>query len=173
MMKDQFKEMNGLQDTVLGQNLTFSIYRNIPFVQVLHDGHNHWVAISMYGCKTGEVFLMDSLFCGKVANHTKRQICAIMNSTHDKLTVNVLPVQQQTNGVDGGVFAISFIYRIVSTKTNPDNITFSILEMRVHMLHCIKANKVSSFPQLLADCFYGKVYAYSLSKSVVLLAKAG
>ena len=75
-----------------------------------------------------------------------------MNYTHDKLTVNVLPVQQQTNGVDCGVFAISFIYHIVSTKTKPDNITFSIPEMRAHMLHCIMANKVSSFPLLLADC---------------------
>ena len=62
MMKDQFKEVNGLQDTVLGQNLTFNIYRNVPFFQVLHDGRNHWVAISTYGCKPGEVFLKDSLF---------------------------------------------------------------------------------------------------------------
>ena len=137
MMKDQFKEVNGLQDTVLGQSLTLNIYRNIPFVQVLNDGHNHWVEISTYGCKPGEVFLMDSLFCGKIANHTKRQICAITNCTHNKLTVNVLPVQQQTNGVDCGVLAISFIYHIVSTKTNPENITFSIPEIRVHMLHCI------------------------------------
>ena len=76
MKKDQFKEVNGLQDTVLGQNLTL-------------------------------------------------------------ITVNVLPFQQQTNGVDCGVLAISFIYHIISTKTNPENITFSIPEMRVHMLHCI------------------------------------
>ncbi|XP_047145632.2 uncharacterized protein LOC124818650 [Hydra vulgaris] len=152
MMKIQFKDINGLQDTILGQNLAFNTYSNIPFVQVLHDGHSHWVAISTYRCKPGEVFLMDSLFHGKVANHTKRQICAIMKCTQKKLTIHALPVQQQSNGADCGVFAISFIYHIISTKTNPENITFSIPEMRAHMLHCIQVNQVSSFPQLLADC---------------------
>ncbi|XP_065648764.1 uncharacterized protein LOC136078033 isoform X2 [Hydra vulgaris] len=152
MMKIQFKDINGLQDTILGQTLAFNTYNNIPFVQVLHDGHSHWVAISTYRCKPGEVFLMDSLFHGKVAHHTKRQICAILKCMHNKLTIRVLPVQQQSNGADCGVFAISFIYHIISTKTNPDNITFSIPEMRAHMLQCIQVNKVSSFPQLLADC---------------------
>ncbi|XP_065679788.1 uncharacterized protein LOC136094113 [Hydra vulgaris] len=152
MIKDQFKEVSGLQDTVLGQNLAFSTHINKPFVQVLHNGCNHWVAISTYSCKPGEVFLMDSLFHGKIANHTIEQICAIMKCTYEKLNVCVLPVQQQSNGEDCGVFSIAFVYHIVSTKSKPDNVTFSIPEMRSHMLNCIKVNKVSSFPQSLASC---------------------
>ena len=68
-----------------------------------------------------------------------------MNCTHDKLTVNVLPVQQQSNGVDYDVFYLS--YCNYKNKTRQ----YIIPEMRVHMLHCIKAIKYSSFPQLL-DC---------------------
>ena len=31
-------------------------------------------------CKEGEVLLMDSMFRGRVAHQTKRQICSILNS---------------------------------------------------------------------------------------------
>ena len=61
MMKNQFSDVNGLQDLVLGQKLHSNVYRSIPFVQVLHDGKLHWIAVSLYGCAQGEIFLMDSL----------------------------------------------------------------------------------------------------------------
>ena len=38
MLKKQFSQANGLQDPVLGQTLNFNVNRNLPFVQVLHDG---------------------------------------------------------------------------------------------------------------------------------------
>ena len=75
MLKIQYPDANGLQDPVLGQALSFAVYQTTPFVQVLHDGSLHWVAISTYNCKEGEIFLMDSMFRGRVAHKTKRQIC--------------------------------------------------------------------------------------------------
>jgi Ulp1 family protease len=102
LMKTQYNA-NGLQDTVLGQTLHYQIYRSEPFVQILHDGRIHWVVISTYGCNPGEVNLLDSLFNGRIADHIKRQICANLNFTGDQLKINVIPVQQQTNGVDCGV----------------------------------------------------------------------
>ena len=85
---------NGLQDPVLGQGLNFAICRNVPFVQILHDVNLHWVAISTYGCNP-EVFSMDSLFNGRIADHTKIQICSIVNCEQDVLKIIVLPIQQQ------------------------------------------------------------------------------
>ena len=79
MLKIKYPDANGLQDPVLGQALNFAVYQTIPFVQVLHDGSLHWIAISTYNCKEGEVFLMDSMFCGQVAHQTKRQVCSILN----------------------------------------------------------------------------------------------
>lgn len=116
MIKRKFPNVGGLQDTVLGQTLNFRIYRSMPFVQVLHDGNLHWIAISTYGCKPGEVHMMDSMFRGKVADHTKTQICSIINCCEDQLKVKVIPVQQQKNGVDCGVFALAFAYHTVATK---------------------------------------------------------
>ena len=142
MIKRKFKDANGLQDTVLGQTLQFDVQRNKPFVQILHDGRFHWVAISSYGCQEGEIFLMDSLFSGRIANHTKRQICCILNCASDELKVKVLPVQQQTNGVDCGVFAVAFVYHILSTKKTPTDISFEERRTRSHIVNCIGKNEI-------------------------------
>ena len=101
MMEKQFPEANGLQDPILGQTLSFKVQKNKPFVQVLHDGNLHWIVISTYGCNEGEVCYNDSLFKGRIADHTKQQICASLNCDYLKhLKINVLPVQQPSNGVD-------------------------------------------------------------------------
>ena len=94
MLKIQYPDANGLQDPVLGQALSFAVYQTTPFVQVLHDGSLHWIAISTYNCKKGEAFLMDSMFHGRVAHQTKRQICSILNSDKKELKIVALPVQQ-------------------------------------------------------------------------------
>ena len=84
MLKSQYIHANGLQDPVLGQGLNFAICRNVPFEQILHDVNLHWVAISTYGCNP-EVFSMDSLFNGRIADHTKIQMCSIVNYEQDVL----------------------------------------------------------------------------------------
>ena len=61
-------------------------------MQILHDGNLHWVAISTYGCNPEEVFLMDSLFSGHIADHIKRQLCSIMNYEQDVSKITALPV---------------------------------------------------------------------------------
>ena len=106
MMEKQFPEANGLQDPILGQT----------FVQVLHDGKLHWIAISTYECNEGEVCYIDSLFKGKIAVHTKQQICAILNCDLKHVKIKVLSVQQQSNGVDCGVFVLAFCFPILSEK---------------------------------------------------------
>ena len=103
MMEKQFPEANGLQDPILGQTLSFKMQKNTPFVQVLHDRKLHWIAISTYWCHEGEVFCIDNLFKERIADHTKQQIYAIMNCDLKHVKINVLSVQQQSNGVDCGV----------------------------------------------------------------------
>ena len=92
MMEKQFPEANGLQDPILGQTLSFKVQKNKPFVQVLHDGKLHWIAISTYGCNEGEVCYIDSLFNGRITDHTKQQICASFNCDLKHVKINVLPV---------------------------------------------------------------------------------
>ena len=109
MLKKQFCQANGLQEHVLGQTLNFNVNRNFPFVQVLHDGRIHWNAVSGLNCNEGEINLMDSLFKGRVPDPSKQQLSALLNCRNKNIKINALPVQQQTNGVDCGLFALEFV----------------------------------------------------------------
>ena len=144
MIATEYKNTNGLQDSVLGQTLNFKIYKSKPFVQVLHDGSLHWVTISTYGCEKGEVNLMDSMFKGAIALQTKRQICAIMHCEEEKIRIKVLPIQQQSNGVDCGVYAIAYALCIASEQ-DPSTISFEQVSMRNNILQSLKDNKLLPF----------------------------
>ena len=78
----QHLNIAGLQDTLLGQSFhskdakdqqsfRFKELPDQPFVQVLHDGNIHWLAISTINCLPGEIFIIDSMFRGKIATTKK------------------------------------------------------------------------------------------------------
>ena len=146
IMQKQHPEINGLQDPILGQTLSFSIYRNKRFVQVLHDGRLHWICISTYHCEPGEVFYFDSLFSGRISDKVKQQLCSIMHSSSTELTVKILPVQQQSNGVDCGAYAIAFVNYILKEKKNPVEVAFDQQKKRHHLLRSLAANRLEPFP---------------------------
>ena len=50
----------GLQATTLGYHLTFDIMRK-DFVQILHNGEDHWFTISTLGLPSGHVNIYESL----------------------------------------------------------------------------------------------------------------
>ena len=47
-----------------------------------------------------------------------------MHCTEDILTVRVVPVQQQTNTVDCGLYALAFVKHIADTGSNPSYVVF-------------------------------------------------
>ena len=108
----------------------------------------HWVAISTYGCDQDEIYLMDNLFNGRIAKHTKKQVCSILNYTATEIKVNVLTVQQQSNGVDCGIYALAFCFYILSKKTNPITVFSNQGKSRSHLLHCLTPKKL-----LISRCY--------------------
>ena len=108
LCRRQFEHVAGLQDPLLGQTSQYSVMKNQKFVQILHNNRAHWVAISTYNCKNGEVNYYDSLFSCRINDFVKQQLCALMQADEDALKINVMPVQQQTNSVDCGIFAMAF-----------------------------------------------------------------
>lgn len=53
----------------------------------------HWVAVSSYSCKDGEIDYMDSLNRWPISLQVKKQICAIMHCSVAKIKVNILAAQ--------------------------------------------------------------------------------
>ena len=60
MLKQQFADANDLQDPFLGQLLSYELYQNTLFVQVIHNIYHWFIVLSNYGCKQSKVFLLDS-----------------------------------------------------------------------------------------------------------------
>ena len=56
-----------------------------------------------------------------------------------------MPVQQQTNGSDCGVFAVAFATCLVYGQ-NPCNVTFDVPKMRPHLIQCLKRGCMNLFP---------------------------
>ena len=115
---------------------------------MFHDGRLHWIAISTYNCKEGEVFLMDSMFRGRVTHQTKPQICSILNSDKKELKIVALPVQQQLNVIDCGVFTLAFIHYFLSEKKTAVEVNIDTSKMRTHLLHHLVENELSQFPRI-------------------------
>ena len=65
------------QDTCLGMIMAFEIQYQ-PFVQILHDGHGHWLTISSIGGKprNTDISIYGSMY-PSVGSYTKKQIAAI------------------------------------------------------------------------------------------------
>ena len=56
-----------------------------------------------------------------------------------------MPVQQQSNGSDCGVFAAAFATCLVYGQ-NPCNVTFDVPKMRPHLIQCLKNGRMSLLP---------------------------
>lgn len=68
--------VGGLQNPLLGQNLSFDVQTG-EFVQILHSGGNHWITISTVGMECGHVRVYDSLR-GVLPDDAKKQIASLM-----------------------------------------------------------------------------------------------
>ena len=59
--------------------------------------------------------------------------------------MNIVPVQQQSNGSECGVFAIAFATSLVHTL-DPKVPQFNVPQMRPHLYACLKAGLITPFP---------------------------
>lgn len=63
ILHEAFPNIAGLEDKTLGPELNFSVHKE-KFVQILHSGSLHWLCVSNFGCKKGEINYYDSLYSG-------------------------------------------------------------------------------------------------------------
>ena len=73
LLKSQVPLVGGLQEPCKGQVCSFDIERG-EFVQILHDGHGHWLMVSTVGAKNGEVYIYDSMY-PSVGTYSKKTDC--------------------------------------------------------------------------------------------------
>jgi len=117
----------------------------------LHSGGNHWVCLSSIGCAKGQVNLHDSLFHDVVCDDIEDQVRNLLGEEFRNLSV--VPVQQQLNGADCGVFSIACATSLVFMH-DPKNIQIDIPKMRRHLIKCLKSGRMEQFPTTRANNFH-------------------
>lgn len=109
---------------------------------MLHTGGNHWVCLSSIGCSKGHVNLHDSLFHDFICDDIEEQARDLLGNELRKLSV--VPVQQQFNGSDCGVFSIAYATSLVFMD-DPKIIQYDIPKMLGHL---IKAGQMEQLPAI-------------------------
>ena len=99
--------------------------------------------VTSAGCLPGMVNLYDSLFHDIIEPEVEEQIHNLMSESF--VRINTLPVQQQKNGSDCGVFAITFA-RCIVYGIKPEEVSFDITKMRPHLVECLRSNSIVPFP---------------------------
>ena len=115
------------------------------FVQVLNVNGNHWMTISTVGCTTGSVKVYDSMHL-KLSPRTKKLVADLMMTRDKAIVVTYSNVQWQSGGSDCGLFALAFATSLCEGH-DPATILYDQPRMRDHLLSCIIAGKITTFPQ--------------------------
>ena len=135
-VKKQFTGCGRLQNTLLGQNLSFRVEEG-PFVQIIH-GCGHWLCVTRSGRDNGEVEVIDSMFC-------TLPVIAVKHSQYATLNHNFLDTQQQCGSSDCGLYAIAIATAICEGE-DPCKQLFNQDAMRSHLLRCLEMGKMTLFP---------------------------
>ena len=134
--------IDGLQRPTLGRVRNFDIASG-EFLQILHTGTDHWLCISSIGCSPGVVHLFDSFYNDVILTEVEEQTQDLLGGK--RIDLVYVPVQQQTNGSDCGVFAIAFA-TCLAFGENPAHMTFDAPKIRPHLATCLKNKNISLFP---------------------------
>ena len=110
-----------------------------PFIQIVHINKYHWVYLSNINSPPGYVDVYDSL--SSPVTQELRELAFDLTGS----AFRCVPVQQQANGSDCGVFSIAFVTSLVYGQ-NPANVTFIINQMRPHLLQCLRGGVMTPFP---------------------------
>ena len=142
LLKKINPNISGFQRPTLGAVRQFDVMTS-EFIQLLHINNNHWVCMTSIGCPPGDVKLMDSLMTPVICREIKELAENLLGPNLKNITS--IPVQQQTNGSDCGVFAIAFA-TCLAYGQNLCNVNFDVARMRPHLIRCLKIGLMHLFP---------------------------
>ena len=160
VMRNQFPFIGGLQDS--GHVPIFNDAKNkwhyefpmLPIAtdvvaQIHHTGTFHWVMSAKFNNK---VYVFDSLMHtnSHLSPSLQIQLCAIYANNSHSLEVLLSTNNQQSNGVDCGVFAIAnltnFAYSMKYENESMFTNEFDVEKIRPHLITSFEAQKFREFP---------------------------
>jgi len=96
------------------------------------------------GCEDGTVNLYDSLYHNIIYSEVEDQVINLVGQ-ENYTGIQVVPVQQQRNGSDCGVFAAA-LATCLAYGIPPQTVQFDVCKMRAHLCHSLKNGLLQMFP---------------------------
>ena len=140
ILKNQFPEASGLQDTLLQQNSSFDVLKG-PFVQIIHT-HNHWITVAR--SDNDQVKIYDSLRQAP-SNDTMETVAKLIMSDHDDIEFTVMHTQLQGENPDCGAFAVAFATSLLFGE-DPTQLEYDETTVRDHLRQCLTNQNFAPFP---------------------------
>ena len=140
LLKKQFPELAGLQPPCLGLAGCFESWSADKGVQILHNGHGHFVTT---GFDNGIQSLYDSLDHGLTPS-LKSQLAQL---SQEALQVSWPHVQRQRGPSACGVFAIAFAVEL-AFGGDPAQVIYDQSLMRDHLERCYEEEILTPFPRI-------------------------
>jgi len=111
----------------------------------LNEKNRHWFVVSNIGCENGEVRVFDTLLL-QASKDSLRVISSMVFCELTSLSVQMMNVQRQSNGVDCGVLAIAIAFELCSGR-DPCGVKFAeTVSIRKHLATCLESCNISAFP---------------------------
>lgn len=146
-MQKLFPSQTGLKDTsYLADKLVWSS-KPEQFVQIIFVRSGHWACLSNKFCSdVNEVDLYDSLRSPVLPDGSVAiQASVILHSEEKNVKVKTIDVQQQTNSVDCGLFALAFACDLCAGR-DPSTRIYDQSKFRSHYKNCLVSEYITSFP---------------------------
>ena len=151
---EAFPLISGLEDTAIGATQTFKVVSG-NFIQILHNGNLHWVCTSNISFDSPtdvfDINVYDSYNHVYIMKMTKRQMATFMFVDLPEMNTYIKSVQQQSNGVDCGVFFAIAFATALAFGNDPTRKRFNVKKMHRHLRDRLKVKRMSPFPEIAGD----------------------
>ncbi len=150
MLSQQHPDIGGLYCCTLGASLEYPQATGDKWMQIIHDGSNHWVLASKGFSKTDRdhVMVYDSS-AGDLSewkcDHVVSCMSSLLKTSKKEMIYIIKSCQQQGNGYDCGVFAIAFATSLAN-GIDPATLLYNPDTMRTHLDSCMKSGVLLPFP---------------------------
>ena len=138
LLKESFPAIDGLQNPVLQQNMSFDA-PNFEFAQFLLVNKNHWLLISNIGEEMNTVCIYDSMQL-KPDSDCLSIVSKYIQCSESQITINVMNVQEQEDSYSCGDLAVAFATSLIHGE-DPTQLHYK--QLRNHLKDCV--DRYSSF----------------------------
>jgi len=144
LLQQQFSNVQGLCDCVLGSKLQFPVCTG-PFCQILHDGRDHWLTVSnIMAPQTEQVDVYDSSF-NTVSLPVKMPVACMIRLQANAMKLNMRVCTRQRGATDCGLFAIASAVALCFGK-DPSSLQFEQSALRPWLMACLTSGKMTEAP---------------------------